>query len=110
MEAFVRRKRIVLGAAVAAAVAAANVAFAANAGAASVGPDTTYLVLAKGNNTAKAAERIAGAGGRVVATYDQIGVLVARSTNPAFADAVAGGTVEAAASTSGWGPTLAGDG
>ena len=105
-----RAKRIVLGAAVAAVVTTAGVAFAADAGAATVGPDASYLVLVKGNNTAKAAERVADAGGRVVATYDQIGVLVARSTNAAFADAVAGGSVEAAASTAGMGTMLADDG
>ena len=41
--------------------------------------DTTYLVLApQGQSSAKAAQRVAAAGGTVVASYDEIGVLVAR--------------------------------
>src|SRR5262245_32310323 len=66
------------------------------------GPDLTYLVLApSGNSTAKAATRVAAAGGTVVADYRQIGVLVARSANPAFVTAVAGSGVDAVASTAG---------
>ncbi|MEU1971228.1 S8 family serine peptidase [Microbacterium sp. NPDC019599] len=78
--------------------------------AAATGPDTTYLVLApQGKSTAAAAARVAAAGGSVVATYNQIGVLVARSTNTSFEKKVAGAGVEAVASTSGLGTTLADD-
>jgi subtilisin family serine protease len=72
-----------------------------------VGPDTTYLVLApQGQSTDAASARVAAAGGRVVAEYGQIGVLVVRSTNPAFADAAAGSGVESVASTTGLGTRL----
>ncbi|WP_262286524.1 S8 family serine peptidase [Micromonospora sp. MA102] len=75
--------------------------------AAAAGPDTSYLVLApQGANTSKAAARVAAAKGTVVASYDQIGVLVVRSTNPDFATQVAGAGVEAVASTAGLGTAL----
>ncbi len=75
--------------------------------AAAAGPESTYLVLApQGKSTKQAAARVAAAGGAVVATYNQIGVLVARSTNTAFAGAVAGAGVESVASTDGLGTTL----
>ncbi|MFI5837283.1 hypothetical protein ACIA5A_26770 [Micromonospora sp. NPDC051300] len=73
--------------------------------AAAVGPDTSYLVLApQGATTGKAAARVAAADGTVVASYDQIGVLVVRSTNPAFATQVAGAGVQSVASTAAWAP------
>lgn len=105
----VPRPRI-LGAATVAALAAATVATgtatAASTAAAS-GPGTSYLVLApQGQGTARAAERVASAGGTVVATYDAIGVLVAHASDPSFADAVAGAGVESAASTAGLGTLL----
>ncbi len=100
-----------LGATAAAALAAATVtaatttATAAPTGASSA--DASYLVLApQGKGTAKAAQRVAAAGGTVVATYDAIGVLVARSGNPSFTDAVRGAGVESAASTAGLGTLL----
>jgi subtilisin family serine protease len=69
--------------------------------------DTTYLVLApQGKSTAKAAERVAAAGGTVVASYDEIGVLVARSADAGFAAAASGAGVEAVASTDGLGTPL----
>jgi subtilisin family serine protease len=75
--------------------------------AAAAGPDASYLVLApEGGSTAAAATRVAAANGTVVAAYERIGVLVARSTNPAFADAVAGPGVEAVAATTGLGTQL----
>lgn len=49
---------------------------------------------------------MAAADGTVVADYHQIGVLVVRSTNPAFASQVAGAGVEAVASTNGLGAPL----
>jgi subtilisin family serine protease len=74
------------------------------------GPEATYLVLAPaGNSTDKAAARVAAAGGTVVASYGQIGVLVARSTNPDFAAAASGAGVEAVASTTGLGTPLEDD-
>ena len=83
------------------------VAGAAAGSPASVATSETYLVLApQGESTAKAAARVAAAGGTVVADYGQIGVLVARSTNPDFADAASGAGVEAVASTAGLGTPL----
>jgi len=71
------------------------------------GPDSTYLVLApQGASTAMAKSRVAAAEGTVVQDYGQIGVLVARSTNPAFATAVAGQGVESVAATAGLGTAL----
>ena len=69
--------------------------------------DTTYLVLApQGQSTDKAAQRVAAAGGTVVASYDEIGVLVARSADAGFAAAASGAGVEAVASTEGLGTLL----
>jgi len=74
---------------------------------AAAGPETSYLVLApQGNGTAKAAARVAAANGTVVAAYDKIGVLVARSSAPDFATRVAGAGVESVASTAGLGTAL----
>ncbi|MBM7832749.1 subtilisin family serine protease [Agromyces cerinus] len=88
--------------------AAAGPAVAAPA--AATGPETGYLVLApQGKSVAKAAARVAAAGGTVVASYDQIGVLVVRSTNTAFTTAVAGAGVQSVASTDGLGTTLVDD-
>jgi subtilisin family serine protease len=71
------------------------------------GPEATYLVLApNGSSTGKAAAKVVAAGGTVVANYSQIGVLVARSTNPDFATAASGAGVEAVASTTGLGTPL----
>jgi subtilisin family serine protease len=106
---FVNRK--VLAAAFAVALAsflAVGVAFIGPAAAA--GADTTYLVIApNGNSTAKATPKVAAAGGTVVANYSQIGVLVARSSNPGFATAASGAGVDAVASTTGLGTPLADD-
>ncbi|MEV4482515.1 S8 family peptidase [Micromonospora coxensis] len=75
--------------------------------ASAAGADTTFLVLApQGAATDKAAARVAAAKGTVVATYDQIGVLVVRSTNPEFVTDVAGAGVESVASTAGLGTAL----
>ncbi|MET7422409.1 S8 family serine peptidase [Dactylosporangium sp. NPDC005555] len=64
------------------------------------------MIAPKGQSTARAADRVVTAGGAVVANYHQIGVLVARSTNPAFATAVSGSGVDAVASTAGLGTAL----
>ncbi|MER5335402.1 S8 family serine peptidase [Micromonospora sp. NPDC002717] len=75
--------------------------------ASAAGPDTTFLVLApQGAKTDKAAARVAAAKGTVVASYDQIGVLVVRSTNPDFVTDVAGAGVDSVASTAGLGTAL----
>lgn len=100
-------RRRVMSATVAVAVAAGVGGAASPASAAAVGPETSYLVLApQGKSTAKAVERVAATGGTVVADFAQIGVLVVRSTNPAFADQVVGSGVEAAAATTGLGTVL----
>ena len=71
------------------------------------GPDSSYLVLTpQGTSTAKALGRVTAAGGTVVADYNQIGVLVVRSTNPAFSSAAAGPGIESVASTAGLGTAL----
>ena len=89
------KKTKLIGAVSAAAIAIGMLGATVVPAAAASGPETSYLVLApQGKSTAKAAERVAAAGGTVVATYDQIGVLVVRSTNTAFASAVAGSGVE----------------
>ncbi|MEU4781452.1 S8 family serine peptidase [Micromonospora sp. NPDC023633] len=75
--------------------------------ASAAGPDTTFLVLApQGAKTDQAAARVAAANGTVVASYDQIGVLVVRSTNPDFVTDVAGAGVDSVASTAGLGTAL----
>jgi len=96
--------------AVSAAALAVGLMGVAVAPAAASGPESTYLVLAPQGKSTKAAEaRVAAAGGTVVAAYQQIGVLVAKSTNTAFAGAVAGAGVESVASTDGLGTALIDD-
>ena len=96
--------------AVSAAALAVGLMGVAVAPAAASGPESTYLVLAPQGKSTKAAEaRVTAAGGTVVAAYKQIGVLVAKSTNTAFAGAVAGAGVESVASTDGLGTTLIDD-
>ncbi|MEV4132960.1 S8 family serine peptidase [Dactylosporangium sp. NPDC049742] len=83
-------------------VAGAGAVATTSAPAWAAGSESTFLVLApQGQSTAKAVSRVAAAGGTVVARYDQIGVLVARTTNPAFQSAVAGAGVDSVASTGG---------
>jgi subtilisin family serine protease len=102
----IRRK--VLAAAFAAALATCLLAGGAvSAPATAAEQETTYLVLApNGQSTAKAAARVAAAGGTVVADYRQIGVLVARSANPGFVTRASGAGVDAVASTTGLGTAL----
>ncbi|MGW9631648.1 S8 family peptidase [Agromyces sp. NPDC055520] len=103
------KKSKLIGVASAAALAVGLIGAAA-APAAATGPESGYLVLApQGKSTAKAEARVAAAGGTVVASYSQIGVLVVRSTNTAFAAKVAGAGVESVASTDGLGTTLIDD-
>ncbi|WP_159604320.1 S8 family peptidase [Agromyces humi] len=104
------QKHRVIGAASAVAIAIGLMGAAVAPAAAASGPESTYLVLApQGKSTAKAAARVAAAGGTVVAAYDQIGVLVAKSTNTRFAAAAAGSGVESVATTDGLGTTLIDD-
>ncbi|MGR2752618.1 S8 family peptidase [Agromyces arachidis] len=101
------RNHKVIGAASAVALAVGLVGTAAAVPAVAAGPESTYLVLApQGANTKAAAARVAAAGGTVVASYDQIGVLVASSTNTAFETAVRGAGVQSVASTDGLGTEL----
>jgi subtilisin family serine protease len=100
-------RKVLAAALVVAATSLLSVGSAFIAPATAAGPDTTYLVLApQGNSTDNASARVAAAGGTVVASYSQIGVLVARSTNPDFASAASGSGVEAVASTTGLGTPL----
>ena len=56
----------------------------------SSGPTETYLIVySNGVSSAGAATAISSAGGTMVASYQQIGVAVARSANPTFADTIA---------------------
>ncbi|KUH37169.1 MULTISPECIES: S8 family serine peptidase [Streptomyces] len=53
------------------------------------GPNLSYVVNTKGGrHTAAVKKAISAAGGTVVASYDAIGVIVAHSKNPAFAQTV----------------------
>src|SRR4051794_41223282 len=82
-----RLGRLLTGAAVIAATGVLAPAAATAAPAGTTGPTETYLVLFKGNSSpANAASIVTGAGGTVVKDYSRIGVLVARSNNPAFGD------------------------
>ena len=84
----------------AAATAAGGVAFSQPAVAA--GTPQNYIVLApQGQGVATAVARVQSTGGTVLASYDQIGVLVARSDRTDFATAVVGGGVQSAAATTG---------
>jgi subtilisin family serine protease len=75
--------------------------------ASATGPDTTYLVLGReGHSTGGVAARVEAAGGTIVASYHQIGVLVVQSTNTGFITAVEGGDVVGVAATTGLGTTL----
>src|SRR5258706_5320711 len=98
------RRSVLCSVSAVALVAGLTVTAAVSAPAIAAGPNTTYLVLApQGQSTAVAASRVAAAGGTVVADYSQIGVLVARSTNPSFDAVAAGAGVEAVAATTGFG-------
>ena len=72
---------------------------------------STYVVLYhQGASTTDARATVEAAGGTLVANYSQIGVVIARSDNAAFAAVVkANPKVEGAASTAGLGTRVAGD-
>jgi subtilisin family serine protease len=80
--------------------------------AAPAGASETYIVLYRQNATpADTALSIGRAGGVVVADYDEIGVVIARSSNASFAAAMRrDGRVEGAAATTNFGSYVGGDG
>jgi subtilisin family serine protease len=70
-------------------IATASAAAAAPASAAAQGADSTYIVLYQdGASSADAAATVDSADGALVANYSQIGVVIARSSDPNFAAAV----------------------
>ena len=64
--------------------AGATVAVGSSSGAGSSGAEATYLVLYKGASTRGAAAAVQAAGGTLVANYDAIGVVIARSSDTGF--------------------------
>ena len=85
-------------------IAMISAATAAPASAATQGADSTYIVLYRdGASSADAATTVSSAGGTLVANYSQIGVVIARSSNPNFAATVQqNGKVGGAARTNGF--------
>lgn len=85
-------------------IATVTAASAAPASAATQGADSTYIVLYHdGASSADAAATVSNAGGTLVASYSQIGVVIARSGDPDFAAAVQqNGNVAGAARTGGF--------
>jgi len=85
-------------------IATASAAAAAPALAATQGGNSTYIVLYHdGASSADAAATVGGAGGTLVANYSQIGVVIARSSDPNFAATVQqNGNVAGAARTDGF--------
>src|SRR5258706_10161170 len=70
-------------------IATASAAAAVPASAATQGADSTYIVLYRGGaSSADAAATVSNAGGTLVASYSQIGVVIARSSGPSFAATV----------------------
>jgi subtilisin family serine protease len=96
-----------VGALVLALGASSAVGFATTqpAGADSTGATQTYVVLYKsGASTSDASSAVSSAGGTVVANYKQIGVVIARSDNTAFATSLQKKSgVEGVSSTTGFG-------
>lgn len=100
--------RKVIGTACAAVLAIGLLGAAGTPAAADDGQEHSYLVLGpQGQGTKNAQKRVTAAGGTVVAAYDQIGVLVVRSSSGDFASRVGGGLEVAA--TDGLGTTLIDD-
>jgi len=83
---------------------ASAAASALPASAATQGTDSTYIVLySDGASSADAAATVSNAGGTLVANYSQIGVVIARSSDPNFAATVQqDGNVAGAARTDGF--------
>jgi subtilisin family serine protease len=107
-----RAGRLILaGAVVAAGLTVPATALAApSVPAGTTGPAENYIVLFKGSSSpADAARIVTDAGGTVVADHAEIGVLVARSDNTAFAERVeANPTVEGASATTDFGTRIGG--
>jgi subtilisin family serine protease len=105
-----RLGRLLVGAAVIAATGISVPTMATAAPAGTTGPTETYLVLFKGSSSpANAAATVTGAGGTVVANYSKIGVLVARSSNTAFAERIeADNHVEGASRTADYATQIGG--
>ena len=83
--------------------ATASAAAAGPAAAATQGGDSTYIVLYHGASSPDAAATVSSAGGTLVANYSQIGVVIARSSDPNFAATVQqNGHVAGAARTDGF--------
>jgi len=85
-------------------IATASAATAAPASAATQGANSTYIVLySDGASSAGAAATVSNAGGTLVASYSQIGVVIARSSDPNFGATVQqNGNVAGAARTDGF--------
>jgi subtilisin family serine protease len=98
----------VLGAVLAAALVASVAALSVGAGAAGT---STYLVVYKGTSVpSDGASSIQKAGGSIVASYDQIGVVVASSSSASFAsNAQKDNRVDGAAATAGFGTQVGDD-
>src|SRR3954451_13460985 len=78
-------RRAAIAALAALATAVATAALVGPARAASTGAQATYLVLYRsGASTAGATKAVSDAGGSMVASYSQIGVVVARSKRSDF--------------------------
>jgi lantibiotic leader peptide-processing serine protease len=78
---------------------------APSAGADTTGPTETYVVLYKSSSApADAGTRVQQAGGTVVATYGQIGVVIARSNSSAFrTNMLADSRIDGVSATTGFG-------
>ncbi|MGH3712680.1 MAG: S8 family peptidase [Micromonosporaceae bacterium] len=75
--------------------------------AATNGPAQNFIVLApQGSGVDTAVKRVRATGADLVARYDAIGVLIARSTRSDFVNAVRGAGVQSAAATTGFGAPL----
>ena len=86
----------------------AGLTIAPPAGAGSTGATQTYVVLYRsGASTSGASSAVSSAGGTVVANYKQIGVVIARSDNTAFATSLQKKSgVEGVSATTGFGVQL----
>jgi len=97
------------GVAVAVAAVTAAGGMAISQPAVATGAPQNYLVLApQGAGVANAVARVQATGGTVLASYDEIGVLVASADRSDFATAVLGSGVQSAAATTGLGTPIEG--
>src|SRR5919202_1504975 len=91
--------------------AVVGAAVGATDAAADTGPPSTYVVLYHaGSSTSGAAAAVNAAGGVLVASYTEIGVVIARSSNEGFAAAMKGsGAVDGVVATGSFGVRLRDD-